>query len=242
MSQNPADINDQIHKSPRLYIDTPLSAGTQITLDKDQSHYLINVLRKSEEDALRVFNGKDGEWTATITAASKKSASVQIGQQLRVQPQTTPHVGLIFSPIKKHRMDFLIEKAVELGVTDLYPALMQRTENRKIKPERIKAQIIEAAEQCERLTIPALHECSPLNMTLNTIPPDSPIYWAAERFENSKTSKNTAPPCTFLIGPEGGFDQTEKDFLIKHDRITPITLGNNILRAETAALHCLSQI
>ena len=242
MSTKPTNSPAEIHKAPRLYVDTPLSGNNQISLDKNQSHYLINVLRKHENAPIRVFNGIDGEWLCTLTSPTKKAATLKIEKQLKNQPQSQPYIGLIFSPIKKHRMDFLIEKAVELGVTDLYPALMSHTENRKIKPERINAQLIEAAEQCERMTIPTLHELTSLDSIIQNTDTKTPIYWAAERFENTKELKNIHAPCSFLIGPEGGFDQSEQDILSDHSSITPISLGDNILRAETAALFCLSQI
>ncbi|HOO81309.1 MAG TPA: 16S rRNA (uracil(1498)-N(3))-methyltransferase [Alphaproteobacteria bacterium] len=228
------------HKTPRLYIDQPLNAGKDVILETPQAHYLKSVLRFEKGTPVRVFNGRDGEWLATISALEKKSAVLTLTNQLARQPVQPQPLHLLFAPIKKHRMDFLIEKAVELGVTDLTPVITAHTQTRKINEERLHAQIIEAAEQCERMSLPTLHKVETLPGALQKWNQQIPVYWAAERLKNTPHIKEIISPEAFLIGPEGGFSEQESDFLQTQEIVRPISLGKNILRAETAALFCLS--
>ena len=239
-------MSDDFHKLPRLYVDdAPLASGGVLTLEPAQSHYLVNVLRLKEGALLRLFNGRAGEWLARIETAHKKSVVVAVEKPLRAQKEKARRIGLIFAPIKKQRMDFLIEKAVELGVDDFYPALTRYTEMRKINAERINAQIIEAAEQCERLDLPWLHPMRPLGKLV----PDfkgQRIFAALERREGiasigealEKTGKNEN--IFFLVGPEGGFAPEEALLFEQYENIFAVSLGERILRAETAALYCLA--
>ncbi len=212
-------------------------------MDAEQSHYLNNVLRKKTGDVLRLFNGKDGEWLAEITSINKKSCLANITKQIKNQPKTSPPINLFFSPIKKKRLDILIEKAVELGVTGLCPVLMNRTENRKFNEERTLLQIIEAAEQCERLTLPKLYTIQKLSSAL-LIPTTTPINVCLERCEQSKalSSYSFNKGASFMVGPEGGFDNDEVEIILNTENIEIIDLGNTILRAETAAISCLSYV
>jgi len=228
--------------SPRLYTDLDIAAQTDIPLDSAQSHYLKSVLRKNIGDTVRLFNGRDGEWRTEIKELEKKSGLLATQEQLREQTNTQNPVHLLFAPIKKNRLDFLIEKSVELGVNHLHPVITARTENRKLNEPRINAQIIEAAKQCERLDIPTLHSAVPLKQVIQNWPTQTEILWAAERLENLQTIDKFETPQAFLIGPEGGFDDEETTMLQTQDFIQPVSLGERILRAETAALLCLSQI
>jgi 16S rRNA (uracil1498-N3)-methyltransferase len=228
-------------KLPRLYVEMSLQDKGVIELESSQVHYLHNVLRKKEGDFIRLFNGKDGEWLGALTGIEKKSASVTLIEQLLEQPQNTRRVHLIFTPIKKHRMDWLIEKAVELGATDFHPIITQNTQNRKIKQERLTAQIFEAAEQCERLEIPALHGLEKLDNALDQWPEDTPILACIERFD-AKDIKEAArahlqSDIAVLIGPEGGFTKEEKQRM--DQKTTPVSLGETILRCETAVAKAL---
>lgn len=230
-----------IFKQPRIFIDKQLfGESPSVPLEKEQVHYLKNVLRLNEGDQIRLFNGQDGEWLAHIQKLDKKSASILLDKHIKTQPNPPEKVHLLFAPIKKQRMDFLIEKAVELGVTDLTPVITDHTENRNIKPERIKAQIIEAAEQCERLDIPHLNPEQKLSQIIQSWSEKHTILWCAERTPESAPLTIENPPCAFLIGPEGGFSKQEFDLLKSSEKVTAISLGERIMRAETAALYCLS--
>ncbi|MCB1681179.1 MAG: 16S rRNA (uracil(1498)-N(3))-methyltransferase [Alphaproteobacteria bacterium] len=229
-----------LYKHPRLYLNEEFSEGAVLPLSDAQGHYLKNVLRLTAGRRVRIFNGKDGEWLAEIAFLDKKRSSVALLEIIKPQPVNGWRVRLLFSPIKKQRMDVLIEKAVELGVTDFYPVLTTRTENRSLKDERIALQIIEAAEQCERLDLPVLHPALSLAGLLNTW--EGPRVLAClERAEASALPKiRLEKDCAFLIGPEGGFDPEEIESLSASAKIQAVSLGETILRAETAALFCLS--
>ncbi len=229
------------HKLPRLFIPQPLLLNAHISLTAEQAHYLKNVLRLKTTDQLRIFNGTDGEWLAELTIIEKKSAEAIAIQQLKEQDSPKHKIHLYFSPIKKNRMDFLIEKAVELGVTDLHPIITERTEVRKLNTERIEAQIIEAAEQCERVDIPTLHPIIQLPLFLQNPSFDYTILAALERQE-APLLETQDVETGFLIGPEGGFSPEESKLLNDHTKIQAVSLGTRILRAETAALYMLSKL
>ena len=198
-------------------------------------------MRKNDGDQIRLFNGKDGEWICALEFQSKKEALASPLQKIKEQSHSPQQVHAYFAPIKKNRMDFLIEKAVELGVTDLHPVLTRNTEVRKVNEERIRTQIIEAAEQCERLDIPTLHGLSSLTDILKD-PPDT-LYVALERSEglscqNLKIDNYFA----FLVGPEGGFTNEEIKHINLCKNFKKLSLGDQILRAETATIKILSII
>lgn len=233
------NIAKEYIKAPRLYVEPDLSEGAAISLAEMHAHYLRNVLRKQEGDPLRLFNGRDGEWTATITGLAKKAVAVTIEEQLAAQKNPARRIHLYFAPIKKARLDMLIEKAIELGATDLHPVITQNTENRKLKEERIQTQIIEAAEQCERLDIPPLHAAVDFKTLLQNWDKPEKLMAALERIDAAPLSK-TETDAHILIGPEGGFTAEEQDALADHDHVKPVTLGTHILRAETAVFKALS--
>lgn len=234
-------------KLPRLYFGGELAKDVIIDLPAPSAHYLKNVLRMETGDYLRVFNAENGEFLATIESSSKKNCVVKIAEILREPSTQKTKIHLFFPPIKKDRLDFLIEKAVELGVTDLHPILTQRGNIRDLNYVRITSQMIEAAEQCERLDIPTLHPLLPLNTLLNTL--SHPIMAAIERSEGatqdlkqalSNYNFGTDNHIRFLIGPEGGWSEEEREALLNHPSVIPITLGPRILRVETACLTCLA--
>lgn len=225
-------------KAPRIYGAYDLKIGNTVPLTDDHCHYLLSVMRREDGDVVRVFNGTDGEFLGEIAKTGKKNASLNITEQLREQCETSRKVHLYFAPIKKDRLGFLIEKVVELGVTDLHPILTAHTENRKFNPEKVHKQMIEASEQCERLDIPTLHDVCSL---ADLIDVSVPIYAALERCE-ATIFMPTAGDVVCLIGPEGGWHGDEITFLQGLDNVTPVSLGNNILRAETAAMFMLSRI
>lgn len=235
---------NEFYKLPRVYTDQPIKAGQSAALSETIHHYLRNVMRMEQGDALRLFNGKDGEYTAALSVLDKKNAVVLPDKKIREQPQTKREVHLLFAPIRKERMDWLVEKSVELGVTHLHPVLTQNTDLRKINEERMQTQIIEAAEQCERLDIPVLSPLQDLFKLLAAWGEEPQIYAALERYDTSRLSekllKNDQKHIALLIGPSGGFTAEEMDRIVSKKFAIPVNLGDNILRSETAALAALS--
>lgn len=225
-------------KAPRLFLQTPLNENAEIFIEKDQAHYLLNVMRKGTDDIVRVFNGNDGEFSGKINLLSKKSCSLINLRHIRTQPQHNCRIHLYFAPIKKDRMGFLIEKAVELGVSDLHPIITDRTQHGKINPDKIQKQMIEATEQCERLNIPKLHLSQKFMHT--TFPQQT--YVGLERDNAPLFYVQTSDNISILVGPEGGWSNEERQHINAAPCFTPVSLGNNILRAETAAIFMLSRI
>ncbi len=230
---------DGHYKHPRLYVDQPLGAGKTAILGEAQAHYLKHVLRRNAGDSVRLFNPRDGEWLASLSGIEKKTVTAQCDQMLRAPQSGGRHIHLIFPPLAKDRLDFLVEKAVELGVSDFHPITAERSDIRKINAERIAAQIIEAAEQCERHDIPTLHPLQALDDLLAGWDDALPIYAGLERTQ-APSLHAAKGSCALLIGPPGGFSDEEKSMLGALPFIHPVTLTKNILRSETAALFGLS--
>lgn len=229
--------------SNRLYVTEDLAAGRRVALAPEQVHYLLNVLRLGDGDSVRLFNGRDGEWRAALRPAGRKRAEAEAVERLRPQ-DALPDVWLLFAPIKGARLDAIAEKATELGAARLCPVWTRRTVVTRINQDRLRAQMIEAAEQCERLQIPALAAPQDLDKLLSAWPPDRSLFFADEAgdappalraFANEK-----AAPAAILIGPEGGFDASERALIRRLPQARPITLGPRILRADTAVFAALS--
>ena len=229
----------------RLYIDAALTQDADISLSKQQAHYLGTVLRKGQGDALRVFNGGGGEWRAEITALSRKGAMIRAIEQLRA-PKAAPDIWLCFAPVRKHRNSFIIEKATELGAAELHPILTQRTQFSRLNIDKARLQAIEAAEQTERLDVPHIHDVarSGIEAYLAAWTPSRRLIFADEAGDAQPvmTALQNMPrgPAAVLIGPEGGFSAEERDVLRAQDYVTPVSLGPRILRADTAALSVLT--
>lgn len=225
----------------RLYIAEPLSQGATISLPKAQSHYVGTVLRMGEGDELRLFNGQDGEWRARITSVSKRSITLTLLECLR-QPKTMVDIALAFAPIRRHRTAFIVEKATELGVARFEPVLTARTQFPKLNLEKARAQIIEAAEQTERLDIPDI--AAPIDlMDWVSQQNQRQIIFADEAGDARpayEVLKSLAAPATLLIGPEGGFTPQERHALRAMETVNTVSLGPRILRADTAALSLLT--
>ena len=234
-------MSNDLSKSTRLYVSADLHPDANVVLHDDQAHYLKNVMRAATGDSVRLFNGRDGEWHGVIDTLDKKKATLSLQSQTREQPAQRRSVHLLFAPIKKARMEWLVEKAVELGATDLHPVLTNHTEVRDINHERTQAQIIEAAEQCERLDIPRLHDIRTLKNVLGDWPKNVPVMIGLERADAPMLGEvlPAEGPLAFLIGPEGGFSAEEKSWPESLPILKPVSLGPDILRAETAACYVL---
>lgn len=228
----------------RLFTDADLGANTPCALGPGPAHKLRAVLRAQAGDEILLFNGRDGEWRARLEDVRKSQAHAQCLAQTRAQ---TPEPGpwLAFAPIKKDPLDMMVEKAVELGVEKLIPVITRRTENRRVKLERLSQQIVDACEQCERLSVPTLEAPIPLDQLPAFWPSERTLVVCAERRDAPPLAdalKSTTGPTGLLIGPEGGFDDTELDAVLKLPISIPVKLGPRILRAETAAISALAVI
>lgn len=225
--------------TPRLYVDQPLGEGVPVALDGNAAHYLSRVMRKGPGDPVLLFNGEAGEWLATIADAGKKQLALVC--ERRTAPQeSVPQVTLAFAPIKKGRIEFLVEKAVELGVARLQPVIMARSVVDKINPEKMRAHIVEAAEQCGRTAVPVLEAPIKLSTFLAGRDPFVPLIFCDEEGGAPIGSALAPPPATLLVGPEGGFTDEERASIRGAPGAVPVSLGPRTLRAETAALAVLA--
>ncbi|HEY8963794.1 MAG TPA: RsmE family RNA methyltransferase [Alphaproteobacteria bacterium] len=237
-------MRTDLYKFPRLFVTAPLSVGASLILEGPQAHYLKNVLRKSDGDQVRLFNGQDGEYVGTLNFG-KRDATAALTERVRAQKPRSRRVHLLFAPLKKDRLDVLIEKAVELDATDLHPVITDRTEVRDMNETRVAAQIIEAAEQCERLDIPKLHPIGKLEKVIAAWPKAVPIFAGIERSDAPIINAGMVPinDAACLIGPVGGWSDFERDLLnAANGTVVPISLGDNVLRSETAAAVLLSRL
>ena len=228
----------------RLHCDAPLKAAETVALSPGAAHKLRAVLRAQPGDEILLFNAQDGEWRAELVSIGKNKAEAVTRTQT-CAPQKEPGPWLAFAPLKKDRLDQIVEKAVELGVERLIPVITARTENRRLKMERLTQQIVDAAEQCERLSIPTISEPVPVSKLAEIWPQDRTLFVAAERRDATpiaQAAQDASQPLGIIIGPEGGFEPQELDGLLNLPISTPINLGPRILRAETAAISALGVI
>lgn len=227
----------------RLFVDAGLTAHAEIRVTEQQAHYLLNVMRFGVGAEIALFNGRDGEWRARITEAAKKKLLLTVQDQLRPQ-SPEPDLWLLFAAVKRARIDLIVEKATELGVSVLQPVFTERTVMSRVGEDRLAAIAMEAAEQCERLTLPELR--SPLSL------PASLAKWPEGRIllmmDESGGGKPIAEvladlppgPAALLVGPEGGFAKSELDALSRLTFAVRVGLGPRILRADTAVIAALS--
>ena len=221
----------------RLFIDKPFAPDKAITLDEKIFHYVVHVMRCQHKDTLLCFNGKDGEWMAELQLTHKKSAQLVLLRTTRAQ-EVLPYCALCPALIKKDNFDFVLQKATELGVTDIYPIISEHTAHAHFNQEHAELIVREAAEQCERLTLPAIHAPLKLSLILNQLPKDCLCYCLAERTQNSNSLPANGK-LAFFIGPEGGWSTSEIQFFEKnHFNFLHFDVG--ILRAETASIAILS--
>ena len=229
----------------RLFVEPDLAAGAAVTCTPAQANYLRNVLRLKPGDAILVFNGRDGEWRATIADAGKRTTTLSIDGQVRPQ-EDGPDIDYLFAPLKRARLDYMVEKATEMGVARLRPVITRRTTPERVNTERMRAHAIEAAEQCGILRIPEVVAPEKLDTALANWDPGRPLVFCDE--DSEETCPFTAlariepGPLGVLIGPEGGFDPAEREFLSRQPFVTRISLGPRILRADTAAVAALALV
>lgn len=216
-----------------------------MALSEDQAHYLVNVLRLKLGQAVLIFNGRDGEWRAALSEARKKSATLHVESQVRLQT-TGPDIAYLFAPLKRSRLDYMVQKATELGVASLQPVITQHTIAERVNVERMKANVIEASEQCGILRVPDVHGPLPLDKILSTWDRSRRLIFCDEDAENCSSiatlQRLPEGPLAVLIGPEGGFSTQERAELCALPFVHRLSLGPRIMRADTAAVACLALI
>ncbi len=233
-------------RAPRLFVDAPLSAGRTVALERDQSNYLGNVLRLSAGDTILVFNGSDGEWQAQI-AGRKRPDSLTVVAQARPQDRLAD-LAYVFAPLKHARLDYMVQKAVEMGASMLQPVLTRFTQVARVNTERMRANVIEAAEQCGILSIAGVAEPLPLERYLAQRAAERLLVFCDEAadvanpLDGLKNGVGASRGVDVLIGPEGGFAEEERAILIRQPVILKLSLGPRILRADTAGVAALALV
>jgi 16S rRNA (uracil1498-N3)-methyltransferase len=244
--------------SPRLFVAPTLHAGATVRLDAAQGHYLTGVLRLQSGDGVLVFNGRDGEWLGRLTGAGKRT---ELGIDHQVRPQgPAGDLHYLFSPLKRARLDYMVQKAVEMGVSRLQPVMTRRTQAERVNLDRMHANAVEAAEQCGILGIPEIIAPVALDRAIAALEPGrhlvfcdedapgaDPVAALARDLEQDGSGLRkmgqggkSCMPLAVLIGPEGGFDEEERAFLQQRPHTSRIALGPRILRADTAAVAALA--
>jgi len=227
--------------TPRLYIDADLAEGMEIPAAEGQAHHIGTVLRRGLGDSVLLFNARDGEWEGRIATLRKDRASFAVGGRRRA-PRPEPDLRLLMAAVKRDAMDWIVEKATELGVSVIQPVFTRRTVMDRVNTQRLSLIARGAAEQCERLSVPALREAAPLHAVLDAWD-GTRLLVAAERADAPPlgiVARDLRLPLGWLVGPEGGFDRAELDDLTRRPFVSPAALGPRILRAETAAVAGLS--
>ena len=242
---------------PRLFLDCPFAPAARLALSREDTHYVLNVMRRGEGDGVRLFNGRDGEWTARISDAHRKGATLELVAQTRPQC-AVPDLWLLFAPVKRQKTDLIVEKATELGVREIHPVSTRRTQSDRINPDRFQIIAKEAAEQTERLDLPAIVPLERLERVLESWDPARTLYYCDEAGDGDEGGAawggqagragpmlevlraDPAGPAALLIGPEGGFSPEERTKLRQLDFVRAVSLGPRILRAETAVIAALS--
>ena len=236
-------------RTPRLFVRPDLAAEARLPLDRGQANYLGNVLRLKPGAPVLVFNGRDGEWQAELAQAGRRDLALVVGRQAR--PQSAPtDIHYLFAPLKHARLDYMVQKAVEMGVSRLQPVTTRHTQSARINLERMEANAIEAAEQCGILTLPEVGDLIGLDDMLAGRDPTRLLVFCDEDAEVTDPVAALAAfrpasgrlPVDVLIGPEGGFAESERAMLLKVSRAVRLSLGPRILRADTAAIAALTVV
>lgn len=233
------------YKMQRLFTDLPLQTGQPIEAPAETAHYLLNVLRMRDGGEILLFNGRDGEWLARIEPISKKRVSLYPETQVRPQP-AAPDFHFCFAPLKTGRMDYMIQKAVEMGASVLQPVITQHCQMPKLNSERMQANMREAAEQCGVLSLPQYREPLRFQKFMEQWDSSRVLIFCDEAHDTNNPLHLLAPlkdkPAAVFIGPEGGFSEEERQHLRKQPFVTAIPLGPRILRADTAAVTAMAII
>ena len=229
----------------RLYLETRLESGLEVAATRAQANYLLNVMRLSDGAEILVFDGETGEWRARVSRQKRNACALHVVEQTRAQ-NDGPDIHYLFAPVKRARLDFMAQKVTELGVAALCPVMTRLTAVRRIKLERLRANVIEAAEQCGVLRIPKVCKPVALDKLLEGWDPARRIVFcdeAAPVASPLEALSGLAPgPLAVLVGPEGGFDAGERDALLNLDFVMPVSLGPRVMRADTAAIAVLALV
>ena len=236
-------------RSQRLYVTTPLSAGAEVQLADKQKHYLINVLRLSIGDGVLLFDGQNGEWSAVLKKIEKKTLTLDVQDQIRPQ-QVGPDLDYIFAPLKRARLDYMVQKAVELGVRRVQPVITKHTIVDRVNLERMQANAVEAAEQCGVLHLPEIFAPEKFEKFLSDWDPSRRLIFCDEVAAiadpiaalRALSEDGGSLPISVIIGPEGGFHNQEREALLAQPFTTAISLGPRVMRADTAGVSALSLI
>lgn len=237
------------HKSlPRLFVEVALAAGGTVALGREQTNYLLTVLRMKAGEAVVLFNGRDGAWIARIADDHRKGATLTV--EVQSQHQTTPaDLWFGFAPLKTGRLDYLVQKATEMGAAVIQPVITRYTQVHRLKREKLLANVIEAAEQCEVLSVPQVADEQPLAELIEHWQRDQGLRRLVfcDESAGAHSPLDTLRdleglPIGVLVGPEGGFSDEERSLLLAQDFVLPISLGPRILRADTAAVAALAVV
>jgi len=234
------------HRAPRLYVDDDLKPERTLTLSRDHSHYLLNVMRCRTGTVVRLFNGRDGEWAAELLETSRKQADLVPRRLMRPQVPLG-RISWLFAPLKQARLDYMVQKAVEMGVASLQPVLTQHTMVQRLNLDRMRANAIEAAEQCHLLAIPGILPEMKLDKALAELPQGTSLVFCDEGADLASPIEalKAVPadrPVAVLIGPEGGFSEKERQSLLATAGVIRLSLGPRIMRADTAAVAALTLV
>lgn len=231
--------------SPRLFVEADLHRGASLPLAPGAHNYLVSVLRLGSAATILAFNGRDGEWRATLRLDGRKHASLEAAEQVRPQPPASDLLYL-FAPLKHARLDYMVQKAVEMGAGALQPVRTARTVPARVNGERMRLNAIEAAEQCGILAVPAIHPEQPFAAAIRSLASDRTLVFCDEDAPDANPvaalSRVAAGPLAVLVGPEGGFAPEERTLLQARPRVVRISLGPRILRADTAAVAALALV
>jgi 16S rRNA (uracil1498-N3)-methyltransferase len=232
-------------RAQRLFVEADLRSGVEIAADRNQANYLLNVLRLKDGETILLFNGRDGEWRATFAKAGKKGCALVAGERAREQTPL-PNLHYLFAPLKHARLDYMVGKAVEMGAGRLSPVVTEFTQISRVNLKRMRANVIEAAEQCGVIAIPEIDPPQKLQDALAEWDATRRLVFCDEAAPTASPAEAleglSRGPAALLIGPEGGFSEAERRDLLTRPYVTALSLGPRILRADTAAVAALALV